>query len=541
MVFPTIEFAAFFLVVCTASWLLMPHPRVWKPFILVASYAFYGYADVRFCLLLAASTGINATAGWLLARRRDRRVLIVAVALNLGLLGWFKYFGFFVLSVDNMLEKVGLPAPLPLIQVALPIGISFFTFQAMSYVLDIWRGKIRPVPLLDFAVYEAFFPHLVAGPIVRASEFLPQLDSPRNPRAVPTTRAFFLIAGGLIKKVILADLIATTLVDPVFDTPRQHSGAEILGAIYGYAVQIYCDFSAYSEMAIGLALLLGFRFPDNFNRPYTAVNLQDFWRRWHMTLSRWLRDYLYVSLGGSRHGRRRTYRNLMLTMLLGGLWHGAAWTFVIWGGLHGTGLVVERWWADRRRREVVDLTGAEGGELIPAPRRGDAPARDPRSGESTSIGIPAPRPAYDEGRSTERSLRTGAVRTVPAGGARRVPAATVATAVAPVVLRRLVTFNFVCLAWVFFRSPDLATAFTLLSRLLTWAPGPAPLLTPPVLLAIVAGLGVQFVPAGFWPAVQTRFGRLSYLRQGLLLGALLVLLDAMVGNQGVAPFIYFRF
>lgn len=502
VIFPTIEFAAFFVAVATVSWLLMPHPRLWKPFILAASYVFYGYADARFCLLLAASTLLNAVAGQVLARHRDRRILLATVAANLGLLGWFKYFGFFVLSMDNLLQRVGLPAPLPLLQVALPIGISFFTFQALSYVLDIWRGTIRPVSLLDFAVYEAFFPHLVAGPIVRASEFLPQLRGPRDPRAVPATRAFFLIAGGLVKKVVIADLIATRLVDPVFNTPGQHSGAEILVAVYGYAVQIYCDFSAYSEMAIGLALLLGFRFPDNFNRPYAAVSLQDFWRRWHMTLSRWLRDYLYIPLGGSRGGRRRTYRALMITMLLGGLWHGAAWTFVIWGGIHGAGLVAQRWFAQRRRG---------GPDPLPA-------------------GVVAPPPGL-------RSSGSGGLATVertalaPPSSLWRVP----------VALRRLLTFHLVCLAWIFFRSPDLATAFTLLGRLLTWSAGPAPLATPVVLVAIGVGLATQFLPAGFWPAVQERFARLSYGRQAVAFGAFLVVIYTMVGDQGVAPFIYFRF
>lgn len=336
VVFPTIEFAAFFVVVLTLSWLLMPHPRLWKPFIIAASYFFYGYADIRFTLLLASVTIINQTAALAIGRWHDKRILIAAIVADLGLLGWFKYYSFFTLQVDHALKNVGFGMPLPLLQVALPVGISFYTFQAISYVTDVWRGTIKPVRSIDFAVYQSFFPHLIAGPIVRASEFVPQLATPRDPRKVEATRAFFLISGGLIKKVVIADLLATRLVDPVFNTPGQHSALETLVAIYGYSIQIYCDFSAYTEMAIGLALLLGFRFPDNFNRPYTALSLQDFWRRWHMTLSRWLRDYLYISLGGNRKGVRKTYRNLALTMLLGGLWHGAAWTFVIWGASTGS-------------------------------------------------------------------------------------------------------------------------------------------------------------------------------------------------------------
>ncbi|HVF05858.1 MAG TPA: MBOAT family protein [Frankiaceae bacterium] len=352
MIFPTIQFAVYFVVVFTVSWLLMPKPAAWKPFILAASYVFYGYTDARFVLLLFGSTVFNQLMAEVLHRARagtQKRVLTwVAVAGNLGALAWFKYYNFFLDSVTGLFEKVGWVPPLPLLQVALPVGISFFTFQALSYVIDVKRGAIAPAKPIDFAVYLAFFPHLVAGPIVRASEFIPQLKGPRDPRHVQASRAFFLIVGGLVKKTVIADFLGTKIVQPVFDNPGQHSSFEVLVAIYAYAVQIFCDFSAYSEMAIGIALLLGFRFPENFDAPYAAVSLQDFWRRWHMSLSRWLRDYLYIPLGGNRGSRLFTYRNLMLTMLLGGLWHGASWNFVIWGGIHGVGLAVERLAADRR-------------------------------------------------------------------------------------------------------------------------------------------------------------------------------------------------
>ncbi len=497
MVFPTIEFAAFFVVVLTLSWLLMPHPRVWKPFIIAASYFFYGYADVRFTLLLASVTIVNQAAALAVGRWRDKRIVVAAVIADLGLLGWFKYYGFFSLAVNDALHNVGFGMPLPLLQVALPVGISFYTFQAISYVVDVHRGTIRPVKSIDFAVYQSFFPHLVAGPIVRASEFVPQLASPRDPRKVQATRAFFLIGGGLIKKVVIADLLATRLVDPVFNTPGQHSAWETLVAIYGYSVQIYCDFSAYTEMAIGLALLMGFQFPDNFNRPYTALSLQDFWRRWHMTLSRWLRDYLYISLGGNRKGVRKTYRNLFLTMVLGGLWHGAAWTFVVWGAIHGCGLAIERWWGDRRKQ--VELAELE---------RSAGPAR-PQGGGGAAV------------------LTTSRVRQL---APRQMPA----------VLRGLITFHIVTLAWVFFRAPDFGTAMDVFGRLFSGG-GPSPLVTTSVLVAIAVGLGVQFVPESFWPAVQVRFATLGLAWQACLLGALLVTCNAIVGEQGVAPFIYFRF
>jgi alginate O-acetyltransferase complex protein AlgI len=225
--------------------------------------------------------------------------------------------------------------------IALPVGISFFTFQAISYVVDVRRGLVEPASTIDFAVYLCFFPHLVAGPIVRAREFLPQLRSPRDPARVAVGSGIALIGLGLVKKVVIADYLARTVVDPVFAVPQAYAAPDALLAAYAYAAQIYCDFSGYTDIAIGLALLMGFVFPQNFRSPYRATGFRDFWRRWHMTLSRFLRDFLYIPLGGSRGGRLFTYRNLFLTMLLGGLWHGAAWTFVLWGAFHGAGLAGE--------------------------------------------------------------------------------------------------------------------------------------------------------------------------------------------------------
>lgn len=358
MIFPTLEFAVFFSIVLPLSWLLMPYPRMWKPFMIAASYVFYGSADWHYVFLLAFCTVWNQLFAVLIDRgatteRLRSGLLALAIAGDLGLLGWFKYYGFFAGNVAMFTHRLGLPMPLPLLQVALPIAISFFTFMAMSYVIDVRRGETEPVRMIDFALYLSFFPHLIAGPIVRVRELVPQFARPRDPRNIEATRAFGLICGGLLKKVLIADPLATHLVDPVFGSPTLHSRLDVIAAAYGYAVQIYCDFSAYSDMAIGLALLLGFRFPANFDRPYTATTLQEFWRKWHMSLSRWLRDYLYIGLGGNRKGRLRTYRNLMLTMLLGGLWHGAAWNFVLWGGMHGGGLAVERWFDERsgRRRD----------------------------------------------------------------------------------------------------------------------------------------------------------------------------------------------
>ena len=466
MSFPTIEFAAFFLVVYVLSWLTMPHPRVWRPFILAVSYFFYGWVDPRWVLLLVGSSIVNTFAAQVIARTPSdtvrKRALVAAIVFDVGLLATFKYLGFFVDSANDALNDVELGTPLPLMQVVLPIGISFFTFQAISYVVDVYRRDTPAASLGDVAILQAFFPHLVAGPIVRANELLPQLRTPRDPRVVLAGPALLLIAGGFVKKTLVADELARRVVDPVFNDPLGHSGPEALLAIYGFAGQIYCDFSGYTDMAIGLALLLGFKLPQNFDRPYTATSLRQFWRRWHMTLSRWLRDYFYIPLGGNRHGPRRTYRNLMATMLIGGLWHGAAWTFVIWGGIHGVAL------------------------------------------------------------SGERALRARI-------GDRQIP---------PLV-GWFVTFNVVCLAWVFFRAPDLATAFDVLGRV--GAGGPSPLVTLPVVALAVAAVAVQTVPPGWWHSAEAWLVARPAIAQGLALGLLIVAADAAVGEQGVAPFIYYRF
>ena len=354
MLFPTATFTIFFLVVLPLSWLLMPRGERWRPFIIAASYVFYSAWDWRFVFLLAASTVWNQQFALAIYRREDararKRLLFAAVAGNVALLGYFKYYDFFVTSTNNLFALAGVDVPVGTRSIILPVGISFFTFMAISYLVDVYRGDFRPTSFGKFAAYLSFFPHLVAGPIVRPGELVPQLDTPRDPRYLDTSRAFFLIATGLFMKVVVANYLAANIVDQVFGAPGQHSSLEVLVGVYAYAVQIYADFFGYTNMAIGIALLLGFRFPQNFDAPYTATSIADFWRRWHMTLSRWLRDYVYIPLGGNRGSRLFTYRNLMLTMLIGGLWHGAGWTFVAWGAIHGTALVAERWWTGRPGR-----------------------------------------------------------------------------------------------------------------------------------------------------------------------------------------------
>jgi len=347
MLFPTLAFGVFFLFVYFTSWSLDRENGRRKLFLLLASWFFYAQWDWRFVGLLILSAVLNWGVAALIARSDDdgRRKWLVGlgVAFNLLVLGFFKYYGFFIEQAGELLSQVGWGRDLPLLQVILPVGISFFTFQGISYVVDVHRRK-TPVArsLLDVMLLMSFFPHLVAGPIVRASDLLPQFDrTPRLTREM-ATHGLLLIVWGLFKKTVIASELSVRLVDPVFFDPTAYGTLDMMAAVYGYAVQIYCDFSAYSDMAIGTAALLGYSFPRNFDQPYRAGSMQSFWRRWHISLSSWLRDYLYVPLGGGRKGLVSSSINVFITMVLGGLWHGAAWTFLAWGALHGGVQVVER-------------------------------------------------------------------------------------------------------------------------------------------------------------------------------------------------------
>ena len=351
MLFPTLAFGVFFLFVYFTTWSLDRENGRRKLFLLLASWFFYAQWDWRFVGLLIASAILNWGVAALIARDRERRhdgkgggwLVGLGVAINLLILGFFKYYGFFVEQAGELLMRFGWERDLPLLQIVLPVGISFFTFQGISYVVDVHRGKTPAAKsLLDVMLLMSFFPHLVAGPIVRASDLLPQFD--RTPRLtrVMATHGLLLIVWGLFKKTVIASELSANLVDPVFFDPTAFGAVDIAAAVYGYAVQIYCDFSAYSDMAIGLAALLGYSFPRNFDQPYRASSMQSFWRRWHISLSSWLRDYLYVPLGGGRKGLFASCINVFITMVLGGLWHGAALTFLAWGALHGGVQVIER-------------------------------------------------------------------------------------------------------------------------------------------------------------------------------------------------------
>jgi alginate O-acetyltransferase complex protein AlgI len=461
--------------------------------LLGASLLFYACWNPLYLGLIVASSFVDFCVGGQLFRtsnkRRRTQLLLVSMIYNLGILAVFKYFNFFMDSVawvDTwMMARGWIDGPalsMGRLQLLLPVGISFFTFQSMSYTIDIYRRELEPVGHGEgtpwyhpahfgrYLLFVSFFPQLVAGPIVRARDLLPQLRDRPPLTDVMAGRGLYLVLLGLFKKIVIADYLALNLVDRTFELTGNYSSFEVLVGVYGYAFQIYCDFSGYSDIAIGTALLLGFTFPDNFNAPYIARNLQDFWRRWHISLSTWLRDYLYIALGGSRNGAYKTYRNLMLTMLLGGLWHGAGWNFIIWGLLHGVALAVLRAW-QRARKHV---------------------------GKGALFGGPAGR-----------------------------------------ALAALITFHYVCFAWIFFRAKSFEQTETVLAKLseLTFA-------TTNLNWQIAAVLGVaaatHLVPKRAFEAVVSAFIALpAVIQAALAVGAGLAFKQVI--SADAVPFIYFQF
>jgi alginate O-acetyltransferase complex protein AlgI len=345
MLFHTYHFLIFFSIVFSIYWLLPSH-RVRKIWLLVASCYFYMSWNPWLISLILLSASVDYLVALRLphiASQSIRRTLLIcSICTNLGLLLFFKYTNFFLDSVVPVINLFGLGLRPPLFQLILPLGISFYTFETISYIVDVYQRRQQPVRnILDYALYIMFFPHLVAGPIVRPHDFLPQLATPKRWSWFRLQIGMQLFLLGLFKKAVIADSLAP-IVDMVFLKPDAFDSAAIWFAVLSYAVQIYCDFSGYSDMAIGLAHTFGYSLPQNFRLPYLAADISEFWKRWHITLSTWLRDYLYIPLGGNRHGPTQTHRNLLLTMLLGGLWHGASWTFAIWGLYHGALLIAHR-------------------------------------------------------------------------------------------------------------------------------------------------------------------------------------------------------
>ena len=344
MLFNSLIFLAFLAVV------LLVYPRLrhrsQNVFLLVASYVFYGYWDWRFLLLLWISSGVDYWAAGRMGRTDDasvrKRLLLVSLATNLGLLGFFKYFNFFVDSMGVLIESFGMEPHVPLLRVLLPVGISFYTFQTMSYTIDVYRRRLEPSrDLVEFSLFVAFFPQLVAGPIERATRLLPQVQQPRTVTRRQVETGLNLILMGFFKKLFVADTLAP-YVTQVWDDPGAFTAGQLLTGVYAFCFQIYGDFSGYSDIARGVSHLLGFELMENFHAPNLSRSPAEYWKRWHVSLSTWLMDYLYIPLGGNRKGRLRGYVNLMVTMFLGGLWHGASWTFVAWGVFNGFYLVLYR-------------------------------------------------------------------------------------------------------------------------------------------------------------------------------------------------------
>ncbi len=347
MLFNSFDFLIFFPLVFVAYWLLNNNLKKQNVLLLICSYVFYAWWDWRFLSLIIVSSFIDFTAGLQIFKAQThqlrKRWLMVSLIANLGMLSVFKYYNFFAESFTDLMHILGWQPNDLTLNIILPVGISFYTFQTLSYTIDIYRKEFEPTKdLISFFTYIAFFPQLVAGPIERASNLLPQIEKPRVFKKTWFNEGVIQILVGLFRKIVIADTIGA-YVDLVYGDVSLYNSTTIIIATFLYAFQIYYDFSGYSDIAIGTAKLLGFKFHQNFNIPYFSKSLTEFWRKWHMSLSYWLRDYLYISLGGNRKGIKITYRNLMLTMLLGGLWHGSSWNFIIWGGIHGTVLSIEKY------------------------------------------------------------------------------------------------------------------------------------------------------------------------------------------------------
>ncbi len=451
-------------------------------------YFYYKSSGLYFYLLAIVTISDFLLAKWICKAQtpadgsykkngKGRSLLILSLMIDLGLLAYFKYTNFFggiIAEITGGTFKT--------LDIFLPVGISFFTFQSLSYTIDVYRGHIKPLDnILDYAFYVSFFPQLVAGPIVRASDFIPQIRKPLEVTREMFDTGVFFIVGGLFKKAVISDYISINFVERVFDEPTLYSGFENLMAVYGYAMQIYCDFSGYSDMAIGIALLLGFKFPLNFNAPYKSKSITEFWRRWHISLSSWLKDYLYISMGGNRKGKLRQYLNLVITMLLGGLWHGASLNFVLWGGLHGLLLVLDKVW-----KSVCP-------KLSPIRSNKDKDSKP-------NVFVSA--------------------------------------------IGWFVTFQLICLAWVFFRSGSYDNAFAMLKQIAThfqpavimqWLTGYWP-----VAMLMALGFILHFMPQRLSLMTRNLVIKSPFAAQALLI-VIVIYIVIQIKSSDVQPFIYFQF
>ena len=514
MLFNTRVFLLFFLLFLGGYLLLADRKSLRVAYVTVFSLFFYYKSSGLFFLLLIASTLIDFVIGQKMyaapTPREKRRWLLLSLVANLGILGYFKYTNFLIDTLNLWLS-----APLDPANIFLPVGISFFTFQTMSYTIDVYRGKLEPVRnVVDFAFYVTFFPQLVAGPIVRAADFIPQIRQDARVSREDLGLGLLLITTGLFKKAVISDYIGVNFVDRVFEAPALYSGFENLMGVYGYALQIYCDFSGYSDMAIGIGLLLGYRLPLNFNAPYQSASIREFWRRWHISLSAWLRDYLYISLGGNRHGRWRTYLYLLITMLLGGLWHGASWRFVFWGALHGVALALDRLLTDTRmdiqqrynawldRLDEVAIARAAAGEADPSSEWVRRLRWMSQGWLSLALSV---------------LLHLGGV---------------------------FFTFHFVCFCWIFFRAETYGLAWEMIGQILNQFNGSIAweVLSGyrEVFLLMLLGYVLHFIPDDIDRAVAHRFIQAPVVLKSLALAAVIWMV-IQTRSAEVQPFIYFQF
>ncbi|MGL4851228.1 MAG: MBOAT family O-acyltransferase [Phocaeicola sp.] len=446
-------------------------------YLALVSFYFYYKSSGLFLLILFFTTVSDYLIGSRIVDSPNpvvkKRWLIVSVVVNLSVLSYFKYTNFFAEVLYSITQQEFTP-----FAIFLPIGISFFTFQSMSYTIDIYQGKIKPLPkYIDYAFYVSFFPQLVAGPIVRAKDFIPQIQTSTLVTSAMFGKGLFLIISGLFKKMVISDYISINFVDRIFDNPTLYSGLENLAGVYGYALQIYCDFSGYSDIAIGLALLLGFHFNVNFDSPYQSASITEFWRRWHLSLSSWLKDYLYIPLGGNRKGTKRMYFNLFMTMLLGGLWHGASWLFIIWGAWHGLLLALDKW------------------RLTHFPVVKDANRKG----------------LFQWGRK---------------------------------VFSVVLTFNLVCVGWLFFRADSLETVQAIIEQIFTNFN--ANLFVqliegyPMVFVLILLGYLLHLVPQHFEEYGWALFTRMPLVAKAAVM-ALFIFFLVQIRSSEIMPFIYFQF
>jgi D-alanyl-lipoteichoic acid acyltransferase DltB (MBOAT superfamily) len=472
LIFNSGFFLFLFLLFLTAYNLLSKTDRPKILFVTLFSlYFYYKSSGVYFILLIAITFIDFYLAKWIYLTNvywKRYSLMILSLVTNLGMLGYYKYTNFFHEIFSAFAEINFQP-----LDIFLPVGISFFTFQSLSYTLDVYRKKLKPASsLLDYAFFVSFFPQLVAGPIVRAADFLPQIHQPTFVTKQMLGRGLFLICTGLFKKAVISDYISINFVDRIFDAPTLYTGFENMMAVYGYALQIYCDFSGYSDMAIGIALLLGFHFLDNFNSPYQSKSITEFWRRWHISLSTWLKDYLYISLGGNRKGKWRTYFNLIITMLLGGLWHGASVRFILWGGLHGFALAIEKALSSQAFFKLL--------------------------------------------KANKIFQYAGLV----------------------------LTFNFVCFCWIFFRATSMETASDMINQIVFH-------FKPevfsgflfgyfPVVILLLIGYVLHFLPRNLEKFSEKTFIQMPGLAQAFAL-ALIIFLVMQTKSSAIQPFIYFQF